>query len=124
LKISFLLIIVILFLLLACSPVNQNPAIVVQNYLKALVKKDSAVLISMACNGSEIEAQKELDSFQNVGTTLEGLNCSMQSQSEKNASVICQGAIILTYDTEIQKIDLSKRDYQLILENNEWRVCN
>jgi hypothetical protein len=111
LKISFLLIIVILFLLLACSPVNQNPAIVVQNYLKALVKKDSAVLISM------------LDSFQNVGTTLEGLNCSMQSQSEKNASVICQGAIILTYDTEIQKIDLSKRDYQLILENNEWRVC-
>jgi hypothetical protein len=112
-----------LLLLLACNPVNQNPLIVVQNYLEALVKKDSAVLVSTTCKDWESEAQKELDSFLNVGTTLEGLNCSLVSQSENNASVICHGFIVLTYDTEIQKIDLSKRTYQLVLENNDWRVC-
>ena len=122
-KKTFPLIIGILFLLLACNPVNQNPLIVVQNYLNALVKKDSAVLISMTCKDWESEAQKELDSFLNVGTTLDGLNCRILSQSLSNASVNCQGFLFLTYDTEIQKIDLSKRTYQLVLENNDWRVC-
>jgi hypothetical protein len=112
-----------LLLLLACKPVHQNPLIVVQNYLNALIKKDSAVLVSTTCKEWESEAQKELDSFLNVGTTLEGLNCSIKSQSENNASVNCQGYIVLTYDTELQKIDLSKRTYQLVLEKNDWRVC-
>ena len=97
---------------------------VVKNYLDALVKKDPAKLISLSCKNWEAEAQKELDSFMNVGTTLEGLNCSIKSQSTTDASVICHGYIKLTYDTEIQKIDLSKGIYQLTLENNDWRVCN
>ena len=97
---------------------------VVQKYLNALVKKDPATMVSLSCKGWESEAQKELDSFMNVGTSLEGLDCSIKSQSSTNASVICQGYIQLTYDTEIQKIDLSKRVYQLSFQDNLWWICD
>ena len=118
------LLIVALLLFSACNLASQNPSIVVQNYLDALVKKDPAKLISLSCKNWETEAQKELDSFMNVGASLEGLNCSIKSQSTNNATVNCQGYIQLTYDTEVQRIDLSKRTYQLTLENNDWHVCN
>jgi len=108
----------------ACNSVSQNPSLIIEKYLDALVKKDAAALVSMSCKTWESEAQKELDSFMNVGTSLEGIDCAIQSQSKTNASVVCKGFIKLTYDTEIQNIDLSKRVFQLSMENNEWRVCN
>jgi hypothetical protein len=123
LKNLFLLLIISIFLVSACNSVIKDPSIIVQNYLNALVKKDQAMLISLSCKEWELEAQKELDSFMNVGMSLEGLACNTTSQSTSIASVVCQGYIQLTYDTEIQKIDLSKRIYQLALENNDWRVC-
>lgn len=123
-KKSILVIIIIFIILPACNSVTQNPSIVVKNYLDALVRKEPATLINLSCKNWESEAQKELDSFMNVGTTLEGLNCSIKSQSNIDALVVCQGYIQLTYNTEIQKIDLSKRTYELTLENNDWRVCN
>jgi hypothetical protein len=112
------------FFIVSCQPSAQNPSQVVQNYLNALVKKDAASLISLSCKNWESEAQKQLDSFMNVGTSLENASCSVDSQTTDAAKVACTGFIKLTYDAEIQKIDLSKRVYQLSLEHNEWRVCN
>lgn len=110
-------------IIISCSSPSLNPPQVVEGYLDALVKKDSAKLISYSCKNWEIEAQKELDSFSNVGTILENVECKINSQTKVDALVTCSGFIKLTYDTEIQKIDLSKRVYQLIFEKNEWRVC-
>lgn len=115
----------ILFIILAACQGNpsQDPSQVVNNYLEALIEKEPAKLISFSCKAWENEAQKELDSFMNVGISLENVDCKVRSQSSAEAAVLCSGFIKLTYDTEIQKIDLSKREYNLILENNEWRVC-
>jgi hypothetical protein len=118
----FLLILIIVLVACQGSP-SQNPSKVVNDYLNALVEKDPARLISFSCKSWENEAQKELDSFMNVGISLENVDCKVNSQSSAEAAVMCSGFIKLTYDTEIQKIDLSKRSYKLILENNEWRVC-
>lgn len=111
-------------LLISCSSASQSPSQVVIGYLNALIKKDAATLVSYSCRNWETEAQKELDSFSNVGTSLENVDCKINSQTANVATVICKGFIKLTYDTEVQKIDLGKRVYQLVLENNEWRVCN
>jgi hypothetical protein len=123
LKNLLLILIILIFLVSACNSAIKDPSIIVQNYLNALVKKDQAMLISLSCKEWEIDAQKELDSFMNVGMSLEGVACNTTSQSASIASVVCQGNIQMTYDNEIQKIDLSKRIYQLGLENNDWRVC-
>lgn len=123
-KRAFAVLLIPFLILVACqgSP-SQNPSKVVNDYLNALVEKDSAKLISFSCKNWENEAQKELDSFMNVGISLENVDCQVNSQSSAEAAVMCSGFIKLTYDTEIQKIDLSKRAYKLVLENNEWRVC-
>lgn len=118
----FLLILLILLVGCQGSP-SQNPSKVVNDYLNALVEKDPARLVSFSCKDWENEAQKELDSFMNVGISLENVDCQINSQSSAEAAILCNGFIKLTYDTEIQKIDLSKRAYKLVLENNEWRVC-
>jgi hypothetical protein len=114
----------IAWILFSCSSASQSPSQVVNGYLEALVNKDSAKLISYSCKKWEKEAQKELDSFSNVGTSLENVACKVNSQTTVNAAVTCNGFIKLTYDTEIQKIDLNKRIYSLIFESNEWRICD
>jgi hypothetical protein len=116
--------IIFVFFIVSCQSSVLNPSQVVQNYLNALVNKNAANLISLSCKNWESEAQKQLDSFMNVGTSLENVDCSVDSQTTDSAKVACTGFIKLTYDAEIQKIDLSKRVYQLSFENNEWRVCN
>jgi hypothetical protein len=121
-NISFFLLIG--WILISCSSTSQSPSQVVSGYLDALVNKDSAKLVSYSCKNWETEAQKELDSFSNVGTSLENVACKVNSQNNVDAAVICSGFIKLTYDTEIQKIDLSKRVYQLVFQNNEWRICD
>jgi hypothetical protein len=123
-RITLLLPLVLALFAVACQSGNtQDPSESVQNYLQGLVAKDAAKLISYSCKTWEKEAQKELDSFMNVGISLENVDCDVNSKSSAVALVSCRGYIKLTYDTEIQKIDLSKRAYQLILENNEWMVC-
>jgi hypothetical protein len=116
--------IIFVFFIVSCQSSVLNPSQVVQNYLNALVNKNAVNLISLSCKNWESEAQKQLDSFMNVGTSLENVDCSVDSQTTDSAKVACTGFIKLTYDAEIQKIDLSKRVYQLSFENNEWRVCN
>lgn len=123
-KKAFWFLLILAILLVACQgSLNQNPPQVVTNYLNALVEKDPAKLISFSCKDWEDKAQKELDSFMNVGVSLENVECKVNSQSSNDTTVLCTGFIKLTYDSEIQKIDLSKRAYQLVLENNEWRIC-
>ena len=122
-KIKLCFPLIFIFLLVACQSASQSPSQVTDNYLKALIAKDPARLISYSCKSWENEAQKELDSFMNVGLSLENAECLLNSQSSAEATVFCNGYIKLTYETEIQKIDLSKRAYHLVLENNEWRIC-
>lgn len=126
-KINYRIWVLIIFIMILGScqgNTPQEPSQTVKNYLNALVDKDSAKLISYSCKNWEGEAQKELDSFMNVGISLENVVCKVNSRNSAETAVLCSGFLKLTYDTEIQKIDLSKRIYHLILENNEWRVCD
>ena len=110
--------------LAACASNNDHaPAQAVENYLTALVDKDTNRLTTLSCGEWEEDALLALDSFQAVSTRLEGLACEQTGTDGDTALVLCSGNIIATYNDEDQELDLSTRTYQVVQEGGEWLVC-
>ena len=108
----------------ACAASDENaPVQAIENYLNALVEKDSDRLTTLSCGEWEEEALLELDSFQAVSARLEGLACEQTGTDGDTALVLCNGNIIATYNEEDQQLDLSVRTYQVVQEGGEWLVC-
>jgi len=125
-KVFLILILVIInnLFLSACAPKsNAAPAKAVEDYLNALVAKDSDRLTTLSCGDWEDDALLELDSFQAVTTKLDGLACSQTGTDGTTALVLCKGKIIATYNNEDQELDLSVRTYQVIQDGGDWLVC-
>ena len=120
---SFLIILVLMFFAIGCNKALRSPKDTVESYLESLVSQDVATAVSLSCKQWEAEAQKEVESLLSVNASLDGVYCQTDSESENNAIVSCQGKIKLTYENEIQEINLSKRSYQLVFENGEWLIC-
>ena len=112
-------------LLAACgAQAGGSPAVqAVQSYLKALVAKDATKLSNLACAAWESDATLEMDSFQAVTATLEGVSCQETGKNGSATLVNCKGAIVATYNNEKQNLDLSPRTYKVVQEGGEWRVC-
>ena len=109
-------------LLAGCG--GQDPAAAaVQGYLKALVAKDLVKLSNYSCADWEADAQVDLDSFTSVGTSLEDLQCKLESTEGNQTVVACTGKIVADYDGDLQEIDLSTRKYLAVQEGGEWRMC-
>jgi hypothetical protein len=124
-KLFLILILVMLTnLLSACaSKGNDAPAKAVEDYLNALVAKDSDRLTTLSCSDWEDDALLELDSFQAVTTRLDGLACTQTGTDGDTALVLCKGKIIATYNNEDQELDLSVRTYQVVQQGGDWLVC-
>jgi hypothetical protein len=95
----------------------------VQSYLQALTTKDATKLANLSCKTWESQATMELDSFQAVATTLNGVACKETGKDGSNTLVSCTGKIVASYNGENQNLDLSGRTYQVTQEGGEWRVC-
>jgi hypothetical protein len=95
----------------------------VQSYLQALTAKDATKLSNLSCKTWESQATMELDSFQAVATTLNGVACKETGKDGANTLVTCTGKIVASYNGENQNLDLSGRTYQVTQEGGEWRVC-
>jgi outer membrane lipoprotein-sorting protein len=124
-KFFLILILVILTnLLSACASKRDDaPAKAVEDYLNALVAKDSDRLTTLSCGDWEDDALLELDSFQAVTTKLDGLACSQTGTDGNTTLVLCTGKIIATYNNEDQELDLSTRTYQVVQQDGDWLVC-
>ena len=111
-------------LLSACSGKQADPASkAVEDYLNALVSKDSTKLSALSCASWESDALLELDSLQAVKTRLEGVACTSAGASGGGTQVKCQGKIMATYNGEDQALDLSARTYQVVQQGGEYLVC-
>ena len=111
-------------LLAACSASSAaGPEKTVEAYINALNSKDSARLSTLSCADWEQTALMELDSFQAVSTTLEGLSCAQTGTDGDKALVQCQGKIVASYNGELQSFDLSARTYTVEKSTGEWLVC-
>ena len=110
-------------LLAACGASTDAPAQAVENYLNALVNKDSDRLSALSCAEWEPQALLELDSLQAVETRLEGLACTSTTEEDGSVSVNCVGKILATYNDEDQELDLSVRTYVVVEQGGEHLVC-
>ena len=117
-----LLIVLIASALAGCSA-GGGAANAVQSYLQALAAKDATKLANLSCKTWEAQATMELDSFQAVATTLNGVACKETGKDGANTLVTCTGKIVASYNGENQNLDLSGRTYQVAQEGGEWRVC-
>ena len=121
---AVILLCVIALLLSACGSQAADPASkAVEDYLNALVNKDSTKLSALSCASWESDALLELDSLQAVKTRLEGLTCKSAGAGSGNTLVNCQGKIMATYNGEDQALDLSVRTYQVVQQGGEYLVC-
>jgi len=110
-------------LLSACSPSADAPAQAVEDYWNTIVAKDAERLPTLVCGDWEEEALTALDSLQAVSARLENFSCSQTGADGDIVLVNCTGDMVLTYDTEDQKIDLSINTYEVIEEGGDWLVC-
>jgi hypothetical protein len=113
----------IVLLFSACGKAKDPAAKAVEDYLNALVKKDSNALSALSCADWESNALLELDSLQAVSTSLENLACTTASTEGTTSQVNCQGSIIATYNNENQQLDLSVRTYQVVQQGGNYLVC-
>jgi hypothetical protein len=118
-----ILVIVSPLALSACASKSNGPTNAVEDYLNALVAKDSDRLTTLSCKDWENDALLELDSFQAVTTKLDGMSCSQTGTDGETALVLCKGKIITTYNNENQELDLSTRTYQVVQQGGDWLVC-
>ena len=124
-----LALLVILFSLLAlplsaCSGKASDPASkAVEDYLNALVAKDSNKLSALSCASWEPSALLELDSLQAVKTRLDGVSCKTSGTAGGTTQVNCQGRILATYNGEDQALDISARTYQVVQQGGNYLVC-
>jgi len=123
-SLALLGLVVIVFLIAACASKPADRASkIVEDYIHALVNKDSSRLSALSCAAWEPSALLELDSLQAVKTRLDGLTCSATTSDSSKIQVHCQGKILATYSGEEQQFDLSARTYQVTQDNGEFLVC-
>ncbi len=119
----FVLSLAVFFLAGCSSQKSVGPVSGIENYLKALVEKDSVRLVNAACASWEENARLELRTFDAVEITLENLACTEKDQAGDFSLISCDGKIVANYGNEILEINLSERTYQAIEEGGEWRMC-
>lgn len=110
-------------LLSACDGAGGGAVDAVEGYINALAGKDEARLISLSCAAWESDAMLELDSFQLVEVTVEGLSCQSSGTDGDITLVDCQGTFQMSYGGEPQELDLSTRTYEVIQQGGDWLVC-
>jgi hypothetical protein len=102
---------------------SANPAQAVESYIKALVARDVNQVVNASCAAWEGDARQEFRAFDAVTVTLENLSCQVSSQEDQSAVVSCTGKIVANYGDEVLEINLADRDYHVLHEGGEWRMC-
>lgn len=123
-KLIFILVIVGALLVAACSGGSSDAAPqAVELYLQALVAEDADQLVTLSCGDWEADAMLEVDSFQGVSASLDGVICAEVGSEGDVVLVGCEGTIKATYGNEQQELPLAGRTYKVVQEGGEWLMC-
>jgi hypothetical protein len=117
-KLSLLL----LLILVSCSG-SSDPAAVVEEYFRALVGKDAAKAVTLSCADWEAGARTDVDTFAMYPAELQNIECRDAGTQNSVHLVACTGKAVLDYNGEKQEIDLAAREYVVVQEGGEWRMC-
>jgi hypothetical protein len=119
----FILPVMISSMLTACQGKQPSAVVAAQNYLQARVASNVDGMIGLACPAWEAPARIEASTFEALQARLEGMECSEASNDGSTALVACKGKIVTTYNGENKEWNLADRQFKLVLEDGEWRMC-
>ena len=108
--------------LVACQK-TDSPAKTVEAYLLAATQSDETQMINLSCSDWEAGARTEAASFKSMNAKLDGVTCQTASNTNGTAVVTCQGKIVTAYNGDTRERPLAGRQYQLVLQEGEWRMC-
>ena len=106
----------------ACQS-GDSAAKTVEAYLQARAKSDETQMINLSCADWETQARTEAASFKSMNAKLDGVTCQNTSGDDSTASVACQGKIVTAYNGETREWPLAGREFQLVRQDGEWRMC-
>ena len=110
--------------LTACGSANTDaPVQAVEEYWNVIVAKDAERLPTLVCGDYEEDALTVLDSLQAVTARLDSFSCTQTGTDGDTVLVNCTGNLVLTYDAEDQKLDLSVFTYEVVEEGGDWLIC-
>ncbi|MBW8010930.1 MAG: hypothetical protein FVQ83_06775 [Chloroflexi bacterium] len=117
------LLVVLAGLLSACAPAD-SPSATIEAYLEALVTGDEVRAVNLSCVSWEQGAITDVSGFLGVDVAIDTVECQVEEQGDTKATVSCSGNLVFTYaGGEDQFIDLSGNQYQVSLEDGEWKMC-
>jgi len=106
------------------SSATGNPVQSVADYLSARVKPDVDKMISLSCAAWEPNARIEAQSTEGRKAVLaEGTQCRVASAQGDTAYIACTGKITTSYNGETRDFDLAQRQFKMVKEGGEWRMC-
>jgi|Deesub1362A_J573_1020465.scaffolds.fasta_scaffold01159_7 hypothetical protein len=115
-----------LALLAACGRgVEGDPAAqVVEEYMRSIVNEDAAAAVSFSCAAWESGARAEAASLASVRVELPEIRCSVADELGANERLVtCEGVILASYRANEQEIPLAGRNFRVVMEDGEWRMC-
>lgn len=119
----FFLSLLLALCLSACTNTSDAAVMAVKGYTNALVSGDEHRLVTSSCAAWEADALLELASFAAVMVTIEDMQCQEAGEDNESILVACTGRIIANYGDEVLEINLADRQYQVVMEGGEWRMC-
>ena len=108
---------------LAACQKNDSAAQTVEAYLQARTQSDETRMINLSCADWEAEARTEAASFKSMNAKLDGVTCQNTSGDNSTATVACQGKIVTAYNGDTRDWPLAGREYKLVRQDGEWRMC-
>jgi hypothetical protein len=106
----------------ACQK-SDDAAQTVQAYLLARAQSDETQMINLSCADWEAQARTEAASFKSMNAKLDGVTCQVSSGDANTALVSCQGKIVTAYNGETRDWPLTGRQFKLVHQQGEWRMC-
>ena len=58
-----------------------------------------------------------------MSATLDSVSCSQKGDDGQFTLVACQGKIVTTYAGETRNWDLAARNFKLVKEDGQWKMC-
>ena len=92
------------------------------DYLNAMVNHDSSLIVTLSTSDWEVNANIDVDSLTNLDASLTDVNCTTTSEESNTARVKCTGTLDLSYNDEVQNIQLDQFTYSLQKVNGSWLV--
>jgi hypothetical protein len=117
------LLIALMGLGLAACQKSDSAGKTVEAYLQARAKSDETQMINLSCADWEAQARTEAASFRSMNAKLDGVICQTASSDGSTALVTCQGNIVTAYNGETREWPQAGREFKLVRQDDEWRMC-